>query len=106
MKLLKKGVQNSFSPISSFCTPNFTYQEVQKNPVKNFSGHTTLGKGPLTLYRTRYPRLIQIESINFAEKNFIDAEMVISIKTLIGERENVGFYRLLLLPQCFQRSSL
>ena len=29
-----------FMKLLVFCTPNFTYQEVQKSPVKNFNRHT------------------------------------------------------------------
>ena len=44
MKLLIKiGVQNSCTPLNFFCTLNFTYQELQKPQVKNFSGHTENG---------------------------------------------------------------
>ena len=28
-----------------FCTPNFSFQKVQKPPVKNFSGHTAFNLG-------------------------------------------------------------
>ena len=43
MKLLIKiSVKHSCTFSFFFCTPIFTYQEVQKPPGKNFSGHTEL----------------------------------------------------------------